>query len=58
MGRFQGVCVLVLRGGGFFLSQTSNSNLGLQVIMNIGNKVIYGLLSPEMLVNLNKSHYI
>ena len=56
VSRFQGVCVLVLSffGGG----KPLNSNLGLHVIMNVGNKVICGLLSPEMFVDFNKSHYL
>ena len=36
-------------------SPNSNRNIGLHLIMNIGNKVIYSLSTLTMCVNINKS---
>jgi hypothetical protein len=37
-------------------SLTSNWNLAVHSKMNVGNKVIYGIYTPKMFVNFNKSH--
>ena len=58
MDRFQGVHELEWGKNLQLLSLASNGNLAFHKIMNVGNEVIYGLQTPEMFVNFNKSHYL
>jgi hypothetical protein len=39
-------------------SLTSDRNAAFHSIMNVGNKVIYGLWTPKFCVNFNRSHYL